>query len=185
MLHHLLPLQHGHEDQDPEGGGQDFAPGAQNRCRYCENKLLLMFPTSLWLFMSYPSGFVNTCVCTLLFVGSGCRQRYIYCIYEDFKKSKPTCKISLLLFKTKKAHVLLNVPTFCQNVHFLGGRGEAETTVALCCCDGKKQNKNQQQTIMKHKVCLLVGGKGGQDKPKPAEIMDSARMFPCFFLLFP
>lgn len=116
-----------------------------------------------WLFMSYPCGFVNTCVCTLLSVGSGCRQRHVYRIYEDFKKSKPTCKISLLLFKTKKLMSSRMCQPFCQNVDFLG---EAETTVALCCCDGKKQNKNQQQTIMKHKVCLLVGGGGGWGQAK-------------------
>lgn len=136
--------------------------------------------------MSCPLGFVNTCVCTLLFVGSGCRQRDVYCIYEDFKKTKPTCKISLLLFKKKqkKSSCLLECANLLSKCTlFLGG--EAETTVALC-CDGKKQNKNQQQTIMKHKVCLLVGGKGGgQDKPKPAEIVDSARMFPCFFCCSP
>lgn len=75
---------------------------------------------------------------------------------------------------------------FCQSVHFLGGKGgKQKLLLHSVVVMAKKQNKNQQQTIMKHKVCLLVGGKGGQDKPKPVEIMDSARMFPCFYFVVP
>lgn len=101
----------------------DFVSGAHNRCRYCENKLLLMFSISLGLFMSYLSRFVNTCVCSVVFVGSGCRERDVYCIYKDFKKNKKQkqhVKISLLLLKKLMSSWMCQ--PFVKTYTFVGGK---------------------------------------------------------------
>lgn len=76
---------------------------------------------------------------------------------------------------------------FCQNVYFFG---EALTTVALSCCDGKTTEN------MKHKVCLLFE-RDGQKKPKWAgsrsweKRLPTGSLHPCsplrmsFFSMFP
>lgn len=76
---------------------------------------------------------------------------------------------------------------FCQNVYFFG---EALTTVALSCCDGKTTEN------MKHKVCLLVE-RDGQKKPKRAgsrsreDRLPPGSLHPCsplrmsYFSMFP
>lgn len=84
------------------------------------------------------------------FVGSGYRERDVYCIYEDNKKNKKKKLTNVKQKKSviiKKAHVVLNVPTFLSKCILFG---KALTTVALSCCDGKTTEN------MKHKVCLLV-----------------------------
>lgn len=87
------------------------------------------FLVLLWLFMSYrvhSSPLICKYLCLYCsFVGSGYRERDIYCIYEDKKKNSNVKEKNAVI---QKAHVFLNVPTFCQNVYFFG---KALTTVAL------------------------------------------------------
>lgn len=132
-----------------------------------------------WLFMSYPCGFVNTCVCTLLSVGSGCRQRHVYRIYEDFKKSKPTCKISLLLFKTKKLMSSRMCQPFCQNVDFLGGSRN------YCCTLLLWWQKTKQKSTTDHNEAQSVfvgwGGRRVRTSQNQWRSWTPQECFPVFF----